>query len=54
MVLFNSLWIIKFYYVFQDFFNLYLVMEFYAGGDFFLFLFRYKLKLNKNELLDRV
>lgn len=53
MALSNSPWITKLHYAFQDSLNLYLVMEFHAGGDLLSLLSRYKSKLNKNESLDR-
>nr|XP_034339330.1 citron Rho-interacting kinase-like isoform X2 [Crassostrea gigas] len=41
MALSNSPWITKLHYAFQDSLNLYLVMEFHAGGDLLSLLSRY-------------
>jgi citron Rho-interacting kinase len=40
MALSNSPWITKLHYAFQDPLNLYLVMEFHAGGDLLSLLSR--------------
>lgn len=40
MALSNSPWITKLHYAFQDSLNLYLVMEFHAGGDLLSLLSR--------------